>query len=256
VWLVVSQDGDADAAWLVDGLRTGVDEPIVLVTAGHLVHDCRWEHRVGRWGASTRLTLGDGSVIDSDAVGAVLNRLLWISADGFRGADPRDRRYATAEFYALALSWLHSLGARVLNRPAGTGLAGAWRTDISWRALARLAGLPVLASRSSDAALDPGPDDDRRVLLVDGEPIEDRAQIEGWAQPWQFDDMLRAGLAELQRASGLDVLEARFTGQDVRALRSVVSVPELQAFGAAALEALVAAMGRRAAGRPVVGSRS
>ena len=139
----------------------------------------------------------------------------------------------------------------MLNRPTGTGLAGAWRTDIQWRSLARLAGLPFVESRSSEVAFDPGPDDDRRVLVVEGQLIEDPAQ------PWECaDDLVRVGLRQLQRRSGIDVLEARFTGQDARTLRSVAAIPAMQQFGAGALDALATALDRRAANRLVGGSRS
>ena len=71
---------------------------------------------------------------------------MWITADGFLGASDTDREYAGGELHALVLSWLEGFGARVINRPAGLGLSGPWRTTDQWRALAREAGLEIRAS--------------------------------------------------------------------------------------------------------------
>ena len=72
------------------------------ITASTLVHDCRWEHRISSSGASSRLVLGDGTVLDSTTVDGVVNRLCWLGAESFTGASARDRAYASAEFYAWA----------------------------------------------------------------------------------------------------------------------------------------------------------
>ena len=113
MWAVLSQDLDVDARWIAAGLEARTDRPVALVTAGSLVHDCRWEHRVGRSGTASRLLLGDGTVVDSAGLGAVLNRLCWLGAEGYAGASDRDGEYAGGELYALGLSWLESLGPRV-----------------------------------------------------------------------------------------------------------------------------------------------
>ena len=94
----------------------------------------------------TRLVLADGRVIDTRDVRGVLNRLLWVSAEGYAGASEADREYAGGELYALVQSWLASLGRRVINRPTGSALAGTWRTPCQWRAVAREAGLAIRAS--------------------------------------------------------------------------------------------------------------
>jgi len=244
MWLVLGQDGDVDADWITAGLRTRTDRPVVLLTAGVLVHDCRWEHRVSSTGASSRLLLGDGTVVDSTEVAAVCNRLGWLGAEGFDGASERDAEYAGGELYALGLSWLESLGPRVLNRPAATGLSGSWRTEGQWRLLARSVGLPIVAHErdGTEPAVPavPGDDGDCVVLVVDGEVLDEAgAPTPGVASP------LRSGLAELQRASGLDLLEVRLAVGDGIAVRSVSYQAALHRYGDAAVDAVHAALAGR-----------
>jgi hypothetical protein len=168
VWLVACQDGDGDGVLVAERLRELGLEPVELIVATQLVHGAVWEHRVGGWGARTRLRLADGREIDSDGVRGMLNRLLWITADGFLGASETDREYAGGELHAVVQSWLESLGARVVNRPSGLGLSGPWRTPDQWRALAREHGLEIrLFPEPSEA-----PVNVEQVLVVDGEIVE------------------------------------------------------------------------------------
>jgi hypothetical protein len=244
MWLVLSQDWDVDAEWAAVGLRARADRPVEWITAGTLIHDCRWEHRISSTGASSRLLLGDGTIVDSSEVGGVLNRLNWLGAEGFGGASERDGEYAGAELYALGLSWLESLGPKVLNRPTGSGFAGAWRTEGQWRLLARSVGLPVVAyerdgTEPATPAV-PGDDGDRPVLVVDGEVFDEAA-----APSPELAAPVRSGLVALQRASGRDLIEVRLAVGDGVAFRSVSHVAPLRRYGDAALDALHAALTRR-----------
>jgi hypothetical protein len=171
--------------------------------------------------------LGEGTVLDSTTVDAVVNRLCWLGAEAFMGASAPDRAYASAEFYALGLSWLQSLAGRVLNRPAGTGLAGQWRRTSEWRGLARTVGLSVVPYRSDEPDLEP--DDTGLVALVlDGEVIE--------ADGPAVSTSVRNSLARLQRAAGLDLLAVRLDAGE--RLRSASSLPAMSRFGDAGIEAL------------------
>jgi hypothetical protein len=196
VWLVTCQDNDSDAVLLATRLRETGLEPLELVLATELVHGARWEHRVGGWGSRTRLRLADGREIESDDVQGVLNRLLWITADGFLGASDTDREYAGGELHALVLSWLEGFGARVINRPAGLGLSGPWRTTDQWRALAREAGLEIRAYPEPSAQ----PAELALVLVIDGEVIEDG----GAPLP------VCEGTLRLVTEQGHDLIELRF----------------------------------------------
>ena len=198
MWLVACQDGDADAISTGDGLRALGLTPLEVVTSSDLVHGACWEHRVDTRGARTRLRLADGRVIDSRDVQGVLNRLLWVSAEGHRGASETDREYAGGELYALVQSWLHAFGPRAVNRPTGSALAGAWRTPCQWRAAAREARLAI-RPYPDDATAPPAV---RRVLVVDGRAIDE-------GDHGVPDDVLR-GCERLTRIVGLDIVEARF----------------------------------------------
>jgi hypothetical protein len=255
MWLVLGQDGDVDGQWIADGLGALAAEPVRLLTASTLVHGTRWEHRVGPGGASSRLVLPDGTVLDSAAVDAVVNRLVWLGAEGFAGASPRDREYATAELQALGLSWVESLGPRVLNRPAGGGILGAWRTEAHWRALARSVGLrivpytldgeavPVPAAETADEAADAAAESaaDLMVLVVDGEVFDKDGVLTGPE---------RSALSELQRISGQDLIEARLTPGEGRAFCGVGFLPNLRRFGDPGLDVVFRALLRRRRARP------
>lgn len=98
-----------------------------------------WAHRLSACGAvETRLDLGGGDIGDFDVV---FNRIEAVTALRFDGWCDGDREYGRTEWLALLLSWLESLGEKVINRPAFGSLNGpadrAWR----WLGLAAVAGL-------------------------------------------------------------------------------------------------------------------
>ncbi|HET9767222.1 MAG TPA: hypothetical protein VFS60_10260 [Thermoanaerobaculia bacterium] len=107
--LLLCNAGDATAAWLYGQLAPRV-AGLEIVTAEALAYALRWEHRVGSGGASTRITLGDGRVIDSGEVRGVVQRIWSFPTDHLR-ARAEDREYAASEMHALLISCLHTLGA-------------------------------------------------------------------------------------------------------------------------------------------------
>lgn len=229
MWLILAQDGDVEARWLAGRLRDRGKRRVELIEASELVHVCRWEHRIGTLTTSSRLVVGDREAIDCGELDGVLNRLSWLSAEGFEGASPADREYATSELFALGMSWLESMGPRVLNRPAAFSLSGAWRTPAQWRALARSAGLPA-EPYDSDHPGTPG-EDGQTVLVVDGQVIGSVAAA--YAER----------LAGLQRDSGLDMVEVRL--DPAGAVRGVSFLPPLRRYGQACVRAVLAALPRR-----------
>jgi hypothetical protein len=253
VWCVLAQDGDVEAQWMTDELRARADRPVLLVTASTLVHDCRWELRVGADGARARVEITDGTALDLSTLDAVVNRLCWLGAEGFLGATAADRDYATSERYALGLAWLESLGRRVVNRPTGSGLAGTYRSTAAWLTLARTAGLPVVPYTSDDStdvfAVD---ESDRRVLVIDG-------RVTG--SPATAGDPLPAGLQQrlvvIQERSGLDLIEVRLAPAPETAdgwrVRDVPFLATMSAFGKPGLDALTAALERRSPSREICG---
>lgn len=231
MWLVACQDGDGDAAELAVRLRERGLVPLELVAASELVHGARWEHRVGAWGSHTRLCLADGREINSADVRGVLNRLVWITADGFLGASDVDREYAGGELHALVQSWLEGFGRRAVNRPFGLGLSGPWRTPDEWRALARDARLEIRAfPECSDGLVELS-----SVLILDGNVVED-----GGAPAHVCRGALRLA-AELDH----DLVELRFD-RDWR-FADATLMPALAYGGEARVQAVARALRARAA---------
>jgi hypothetical protein len=148
MWLVLCSRGDAAAIWAHRGLARRL-APLVLLHPETLVHGCRWDHRIGSAGASTRITLASGLTLEQGQVRGVLNRLVGVTADFFAGSG--DAEYAALEMHALLLSWLHSLPIPVINRPHAQGLAGTWRHGSEWVQLAARSGLPTPRYRQASA---------------------------------------------------------------------------------------------------------
>ncbi len=113
-----------------------------MVSVEELALGATWSHRLTNGAVRTVTDLADGRRLDSDAIGAVFNRVRYTPAPFF--PRPRDRDYAVMEIFALLLSWLHSLPALVVNRPSPRGLGGSERTLLEWL---RLAAASRLATR-------------------------------------------------------------------------------------------------------------
>jgi hypothetical protein len=148
-WLVVVAEGDESGKWAAERLVSAGLVPLVVLTDAELV-GATWEHRVGNDGAVSRLTLGDGRVVESGEISGTLNRLQ-VAPPSPLAAE--DREYGFHEISALLMSWLASLPGPVLNPPDTRGLAGAWRPPAEWAALAAEAGLraaPVTVDSDRD----------------------------------------------------------------------------------------------------------
>ncbi|MDQ6836819.1 MAG: hypothetical protein M3137_00385, partial [Actinomycetota bacterium] len=121
-------------------------EPVALVHPADL-GGARWVHRVSPSGrATTDVALPDGRRFSDADIAAVLVRSENTALPRFARSPPADRDYASAEFRALLVSWLHSLGSRVVNRVDGVGLAGPSWSPQRWLVEAGRAGVCVVAS--------------------------------------------------------------------------------------------------------------
>ena len=146
--LVLCEESDVGATWAAARLgEAGL--AVRVVTGAALAAAERWEHRVGRGGASTKIRLAGGECLSSDEIGPVLNRLSFVPAAWMRRTGGPDRDYAVQEVQALYLSWLHALPGLVLNPPTPQGFCGNWRHPSAWAALAGRAGLPAVPYRLS-----------------------------------------------------------------------------------------------------------
>jgi hypothetical protein len=153
MWLVLGDEADPSVDWFRDGMqRRSVAVEVVSTRA--LSAAVRWNHRVGRHGASVVADLPDGRRLDSNAVRATLNRVAALNPPVEYFVSP-DGEYAQQELLALYLSLLHSLPGPVLNRPTPQGLSGRLRYAPEWAVLAARAGLGSRAFHVSTALAQP-----------------------------------------------------------------------------------------------------
>jgi hypothetical protein len=139
IWLVIASEYDEPARWVADRLPSAGIDPTVLVTDADFA-GATWEHRLGADDVTSRLTLGDGRVIDSHEIRGTVNRL---QQAPLMPLAPEDREYGFHESSALIVSWLASFPGPMLNPPDTRGLAGVWRSPAEWALLASEAGLPA-----------------------------------------------------------------------------------------------------------------
>ncbi|MDJ0863142.1 MAG: hypothetical protein QNK18_05210 [Gammaproteobacteria bacterium] len=142
MWLVLADSADVPARWAYEGLGRRGLEPLEFIEVKLMSPDARWAHRLGCEGISLDLLLPDGRRIRSQEICGALNRIQSAPMESFARGSSEDRDYASQEFHALFMSWLHALPGQVLNRSSPQGLAGAWRGLSEWVWLAGRAGLP------------------------------------------------------------------------------------------------------------------
>ncbi len=114
-----------------------------LVAVEELTLAREWHHVLREAGTTSRVQLASGLTLDEDQPFLIFNRIRQVSLPHFAAADEYDRAYAWSEMHALLLSWLHSLGSRVINPPSPLGLAGREYSRIEALAAAARAGLEV-----------------------------------------------------------------------------------------------------------------
>jgi|GEM_PF-512640 len=150
MYLVLCSATDTSGLWTYEGLKHLGVAPLELVLAESLGQPAtRWEHRLDRKGAHIKFAPPDGRVLCGSRIRGAINRLPGPPpAIALQAADS-DREYAQAELQAFYLSWLNALPGVVLNRPAPSGLCGAWHHASEWAMLAGRAGLPVRPYRQS-----------------------------------------------------------------------------------------------------------
>lgn len=139
--LILGSPHDEAARAVTIGLRARHGEASVQHRTLEELGAADWTHRIGVTGTATSIRFPDGTTMAEFAPTLVFNRLEFIPTLLFTGMAEADRHYARAEFYALLLSWLASLGDRVLNRPSPYALCGPGFHSWQWLAVAANAGL-------------------------------------------------------------------------------------------------------------------
>jgi hypothetical protein len=143
-FLILAHQGDETALRVFARLRarhpTG---QVKLVSSEELIYAPHWSHRLGEPPPATEITLADRTVLSSEDLGVVFNRLRYVHMPHFGLASEADRNFAVMEMYALWLSWLESLPCPVINPASTRGLGAQERSQVEWLALASQAGLPA-----------------------------------------------------------------------------------------------------------------
>ena len=100
----------------------------------------RWTQRLSAAGRVVTMISHGG--VDIGTPHVIFNRLEPLTNLAFRGWSAADRAYGQAEWLALLISWLNSLGDRVIGAPDGSNLNGPPDRAWPWLAAAAAAGLP------------------------------------------------------------------------------------------------------------------
>jgi hypothetical protein len=252
VAVIIADPGDETATWVASVLvaRTNV-LPIVFRTPE--MATARWELRIDANGsAEDHVGLSSGQLRD---VGAIWCRARTIPVRAFESADPRDRDYATWEFRALVVAWLHAHRAQVVNAVDGDGIVGPSWSDLRWLVEGSRCGLvPVPVTLATSGRAITGwrgtPYDGRRPFETARPPTLQTVLVAGPATLGELAPLVGPGCRALAARAGCRLLEVGFAWiDDAWAMTWANPVPEPRAPVAIAAIADVLAgmvMGRRA----------
>jgi hypothetical protein len=118
-----------------------------LVSLNEILFAPSWKHLLNGSESESTLTLHDGTIIRSNEIGVVFNRLQYVDMPHFAASAPEDREYAVMEMFALLLSWLKALHCPIVNPISPRSLGGGVHSSLAWQYLAAKAGLPTARLR-------------------------------------------------------------------------------------------------------------
>ncbi len=108
--LILADHRDRTAHDVAALLRARLPADVVrFVTPRELLSAPRIVHRLSQSNTITHWSLEDGSILHSESLTAVLNRLERVDLPAFSRSSPEDHTYANAEMHALLVSWIVSL---------------------------------------------------------------------------------------------------------------------------------------------------
>jgi len=241
---------DRSAIEVANSIASDHDADDVITVGAVELAAGSWSHRVVHGEASPTVRLKDGTLIDSDDFGAVLNLVRSLPVTGFARASHHDR--AHAEQQALFVSFLRSFRCRVINSVDGQGPRGL-RSPTRWTAHAQRCGIDTpldgvatgtrlltqRAMSSSIASANASASTPISVTVV-GE------RVFGAASPMHARQCRR-----LARAAGCELLGLQFSDGPQRQLLAADPFPSLSGQVAAAVARLLCeravAAGERAA---------
>ena len=209
--LIVADPGDVATAEVARAVAASASPcPVRLVSTAELSL-AGWSHRIDPAGrTSTTLRLRDGTSFDSPPDVSVAYLASTTPVPRFLRAAAGDRDYAAAEFRALMVSWLHSLGDRVVNAPSGTEPNGPAWSPGRWLIEAAGVGLPVAHARyATSARLLPdrhGPPGAQRFPVLPHTTAGHTVLLAGDHVAGSLADEFRPACAELSKRSGCRVI--------------------------------------------------
>lgn len=219
--VIVADPGDTGAAAVASVTAALHADLRVTVVSPASLSGAEWTHTVDRGGtAVTQISLPAGRRIDSADLAGVLVRSEALPVPRFANSTASDRNYAAAEVRALVVSWLRSLGPRVVNGVDGMGISGPSWSPQRWLVEAGRAGLPVADSaRSSSARIVEGwqgsPYDARRPYSGIGtqpSPTAETAVVAGDVVVADRNGLDPVPFLALAAAARCRVLEVELTG--------------------------------------------
>ena len=203
--LLLQNTNDRPATWLHQQLAAR-SVYVVQVTVDEILTSKQFSLQMTEGQYRSAITLQRGLVIESEKVQAVINRIQYLPALFESTFKKQDAEYVNQEWYAMLLSWLHSLQPKVLfNEAAPTGMAGERYNNQEWMMMAAKAGFSVL----------PYWHDHRQGETIDAAPVEEaRIQsliaYDGAIFPASPHEPLPASLTapvhDLQRQAGAQLL--------------------------------------------------
>jgi hypothetical protein len=133
---------DRSASEVANSIAIHHDADDVITVGAVELAAASWSHRVVRGERSPTVRLKNGTLIDTDEFGAVLNLVRSLPVTGFARASHLDR--AHVEQQALFVSFLRSFNCRVINSVDGQGPLGM-HSPLRWSTLARRCGIDTAA---------------------------------------------------------------------------------------------------------------
>lgn len=143
--LLVCHPYDEATMCLYDYCKKKGLKDIMHINADVLTSSFYWRYAVNSFdNDDLEIKLYNGKTVDVKNVSIFFNRIQYVHMGMWDRAEKGEKDYATQEFYSFFLSWLHSFGRKIVNKPTPGDLSGVHRHKAIWRYMAQEFGIPVL----------------------------------------------------------------------------------------------------------------
>lgn len=228
--LILGEPEDDTVVDVASGLAAR-NHAVSIVMSSDLRQGSTLSYFIDDFDARFQLALSDGSVLCTETVDLVLNRLMLERAPIGSSAH---ERYVGEEWQAAVAGWLRTLPCPVLNPPRGTSVTGLAMSEPEWRVAAARVGLPTA----------PWPDEssvDATMLVVGDDVI---------AGPGPISDLehggleLADGMLALAQAVGVPLVEGHFSLATGGSFVGASVWPNTATYGETVIDALEQTMTR------------